>query len=416
MSKFYVVGGNKLKGEIKIDSAKNALLPLLACCVLVDGEVIFENVPRYSDVLAMCEIINHLGGKTLWQDDNLIVDCSSISSCDVPNELASPVRSSIFTLGPITARMQKAKVSYPGGCDIGLRPIDIHINGLKTLGCKVVEKNGYIYVDGNHVTGGDVMLSFPSVGATENIMMLASLGKNETRIFNPAREPEIVDLQNFINACGGDVSGAGSNMIVIRGVKKLKGCSYRTIPDRIETGTYMIAVAMCGGKLVLNNANAMHNKQLITKLLKTTCKIDYSNDKIIIESSGKPISFGEIETAVYPGFPTDLQAPMMTLASVSSGYSLIIENLFESRFKHAGELLKMGCDIRFKNGVCIICGKDKIYGADVYSTDLRGGASLVLAGLKAEGYTTIDNIGLIDRGYYKFEDKLSAVGADIKRI
>lgn len=416
MSSFFVVGGNKLNGDLYIDCAKNALLPILACSIMTEKEVVLKDVPRYSDVVAMCNIIEYLGGIADWQDNNLIINCKHVYKSDVPNVLACPVRSSIFTLGPILSRFKKAKVSYPGGCDIGLRPIDIHISGIKTLGGKVVEKNGYIYADGGNIKGGNVMLSFPSVGATENIMMLACLIEGETKIINPAREPEIIDLQNFINCCGGFVQGAGTNEIIIRGVKRLHGCCYKTIPDRIETGTFMIACAMCGGKLVLNNANAEHNQELITKLKKTTCKINVLNDKIITESEGKPVSFGEIETAVYPGFPTDLQAQMMALASVSEGYSLILENLFEARFKHAGELLKMGCDIRFKNGVCVVHGKEKIYGADVVSTDLRGGASLVLAGLRAEGYTTIDNVELIDRGYYKLEEKLSSVGADIKRI
>lgn len=411
-----MVGGNALNGEIEIDSAKNALLPIIAGCILVEDEVCLKKVPKYSDVLAMCKIIENLGGTVQWQDDNLIINCKNLNNNEVPNELASPVRASIFTLGALVSRLRKAKVSYPGGCDIGLRPIDIHINGLKTLDCKVVEKNGYIYADGSNLKANDFMLSFPSVGATENIMMLATLLEGETRIFNPAREPEIVDLQNFINACGGKISGAGSNMIVVKGVKKLYGTTYKCIPDRIECGTYIIATAMCGGKVVLKNGKKEHNEALINKLSKTNCKIKSFDDRLIVSSNGRPLSYGEIETAVYPGFPTDLQAQMMALASVSKGYSLIVENLFESRFKHVSELIKMGCDIRCKNGICIINGRKKIYGADVTSTDLRGGATLVLAGLVAEGYTTIDKIELIDRGYYKMEEKLSSLGADIKRM
>ena len=416
MEKFFVVGGKPLNGEIEIDCAKNALLPIIAGCILVEDEVILEKVPKYSDVLAMCEIIKNLGGTCVWQEDNLVINCRDINKCEVPNELASPVRASIFTLGALVSRLRKAKVSYPGGCDIGLRPIDIHINGLKALDCKVIEKNGYIYADGENLKSNDYMLSFPSVGATENIMMLAALLEGETRIFNPAREPEIVDLQNFINACGGKISGAGTNMIVVNGVKKLYGTTYKTIPDRIEAGTYIIATAMCGGKVTLKNARKDHNQALINKLSQSNCKIKSFDDRITISSNGRPLSFGEIETAVYPGFPTDLQAQMMALASVSKGYSLIIENLFESRFKHVSELIKMGCDIRCKNGICIINGRKKIYGADVTSTDLRGGACLVLAGLVAEGYTTIDKISLIDRGYYKMEEKLTTLGADIKRM
>ncbi len=416
MSSFYIIGGNQLNGEVNIDCAKNSLLPILACSIMTESEVVLKDVPQYSDVLAMCNIIKHLGGVVEWNENNLIINCSTLSRCDVPNELASVVRSSIFTLGPILARMKKAKVSYPGGCDIGLRPIDIHLSAIKQLGGKVVEKNGYIYADSQNISGKNILLSFPSVGATENAMMLASLIDGETKIINPAREPEIIDLQNFINCSGGFVHGAGTNEIIVQGVKKLHGCCYKCIPDRIETGTFMIAVAMCGGKVVINNAIENHNQELISKLNKSACKISSFSDKIIIEMKKRPISFGDVETAVYPGFPTDLQAQMMSLAAVSKGYSLIVENLFEGRFKHAGELLKMGCDIKFKNGVCIINGKDKIYGADVTSTDLRGGASLVLAGLKAEGYTTITNIDLIDRGYFHFENKLQQLGANIKRV
>lgn len=421
MDSYFIVGGKELEGEVEVDSAKNALLPIIAGCILVDGEIKLENVPKYSDVLAMCKIIEHLGGKTKfingsYINQDLYLDCRNIVYSDVPNELACCVRSSIFTLGSILGRKKLAKVSYPGGCDIGLRPIDIHLAGIRQLGCKVVDKNGYIYANASKLKANDVMLSFPSVGATENIMMLAVFAEGETRIFNPAKEPEIVDLQNFLNSCGAMISGAGGNIIAIKGVKKLHGCEYKTISDRIEAGTFMIAGAMCGKQIVIKNADTQHNQELISKLLKTTCKLTCYDDKIIVEKADKLVSFGEVETAVYPGFPTDLQAPMSSLAAISEGYSLIIENLFESRYKHIGELVKMGCDIRCKNGVCIIKGKDKIYGAEVVAPDLRGGAALVLAGLVAEGYTTINNIGLIDRGYYKIEDKLTRLGADIKRI
>lgn len=416
MEQFFIVGGNHLFGEIEVSGAKNSLLPIIACSILVEGEVVIENAVKYSDVLAMCKILERLGGKASWENDRLIIDNRNLDSVTVPNDIASCVRSSIFTLGPILGRMGSAKVAYPGGCDIGLRPIDLHIGALRNLGAKVVEKNGYIYASGENKTATDITLSFASVGATENIMMFASSINGVTRIFNPAREPEIVDLQNFINACGGSVSGAGSNVIVINGGKKLHGTKYKVVSDRIEAGTYMIAVAMCGGRVQIKNALAQHNSELITKLSQTACKIEVEGDNIFISSSGYPKSFGEIETAVYPGFPTDLQAQMTALASVCDGYSLIVENLFEARNKHVGELIKMGADIRSRNGVNIIKGKDKLYGAEVIAPDLRGGASLVLAGLVAEGYTIIDNISLIDRGYYHIEEKLSGLGADIKRI
>ncbi len=413
---FLIIGGNHLNGEVEIDCAKNSLLPIIAATILVEGEVELRKVPLYSDVLVMCDIIRHLGGKAVFNGENLIIDCSGLDKNCLPNELSASVRSSIFTLGPILGRMRSAKVAYPGGCDIGLRPIDLHLKGVRELGAKVVEKNGYIYASGEKLKSGDIILSFPSVGATENLMMLAVAIEGETRIFNPAREPEINDLQDFINACGGDVSGAGSNAIVIKGGKKLHGTSFKAMPDRIETGTYIIASVMCGGEVVLKNCNPQHNNALLSKLSKTACKITAKDDIIKIEARSRPISFGEVETAVYPGFPTDLQAPMTALASVSDGYSLVVENLFEARSKHVGELLKMGCDIKTRNGITIINGREKLYGADVFSPDLRGGASLVLAGLVAEGYTTIENIKLIDRGYYKLAEKLQRLGGDIKRL
>lgn len=416
MEQLFIVGGNHLFGEVEIGCAKNSLLPIIACSILIEGEVCIEGAVRYSDVLSMCKIIEGLGGRIEWNGDDLCIDCREIGGNCVPHEVASCVRASIFTLGSILGRQGSAKVAYPGGCDIGLRPIDLHISGLKALGVKVVEKNGYIYASCDKVAPNDVTLSFASVGATENLMMFATKVEGVTRIFNPAREPEIVDLQNFINACGGDVSGAGSNVIVINGGKKLHGCKFRAIPDRIETGTYMIAVAMCGGRVLLKNAVASHNSELISKLCQSACKIEVEGDNIRVSASGYPKSFGDIETAVYPGFPTDLQSQMTALASVSEGYSLIVENLFEARNKHIGELIKMGADIRSRNGVSIVKGRESLFGAEVSAPDLRGGASLVLAGLKAEGYTTIDNISLIDRGYFKIEDKLSAIGANIKRI
>ena len=416
MRKFYIIGGKELRGEISIDCAKNAILPIMSACIMIDGQVVLKSIPKYSDVLAMQEIIQNLGGKTFWDNDSLIIDCKELNLGEVPNELAQKARASIFTLGPILARLSSAKVSYPGGCNIGARPIDIHIAGLKSLGARIVEKNGYIYARKEKETFGEFRLAFPSVGATENLIMYSCLGRGKTILHNCAREPEIVDLQNFLNKCGGNVHGAGSDEIIIEGVDKLYSTSYQPIPDRIETGTYMIATAMCGGKVTLDNAVKSHNELLIEKLSNAGCEFEFEQGKIIVSSNGKPISFGEIETAVYPGFPTDLQAQMGALASVSKGYSIISENVFEARFNHVPELIKMGADIKIKNGICVICGKEKLYGADVCATDLRGGASLVLAGLKAEGYSNISNISYIERGYYHLEEKLTKLGADIKII
>lgn len=416
MDKFFINGGNRLEGEISISCAKNSLLPILAGTILVNGQVILKDVPKYRDVNAMCEILSSLGGVVVWQGDNLIIDCSNLDKNEISHELASPVRSSIFTLGPILARLGSAKVSYPGGCDIGLRPIDIHLNALRELGCKIIEKNGYIYGQKNKRLKNQVWLKFPSVGATENIIMFASLFEGETIIYNPAKEPEIVDLANFLNKCGAKISGAGSDVVSIEGVKKLHGCEYKAIPDRIECGTFLIAGAMNEGDVLIKNAIIDHNSLLLEKLQLCGCKIVKGKKSIRLIAPKRLESFGDIETAVYPGFPTDLQPQMVALASVCNGCSIVFENVFESRFNYVGELLKMGCDIKFKSSVCIVRGKNKLYGADVCATDLRGGASLVLAGLYSEGYTTIDKISLIDRGYYQFEQKLSSIGGDIKRI
>lgn len=416
MSKLFVNGGHKLFGEVNIECAKNALLPILCACNLIEGKVVLKSVPKFLDILAIGDILEYLGGTVLWQDDDLIVDMTSPKRHDITVELASKARASIYMLGPILARHKKVKVAYPGGCDIGLRPIDLHLSGMRALGAKVVEKNGYIYCDGSNMKGGDVILNFASVGATENIIMAACLTKGRTRIFNAAKEPEVVDLQNFLNACGAKIYNAGCSVIEIEGVDKLNGIEYQAISDRIIAGTYMIACAMAGGEITLNNANFAHNQVLIAKLRNSGCKIEPKGDKIYMKSISRPKAFGELETAVYPGFPTDLQAQAMALQCLSDGTSMIVENLFEARFKHIPELIKMGGDIKFRDKVCVVRGKDKLYGADVFAYDLRGGAALVIVALAAEGYTTISNAEMIDRGYYKIEDTLASLGADIKRI
>lgn len=416
MDKLFINGGNKLFGKIKVDGAKNALLPVLAGVIMVDGVVTLKHVPKYSDVVAMCEILGKLGAKVEWKEDDLIIDASTIEEHTITSQLAGSLRSSIFALGPLLCRHKIGKVAYPGGCEIGLRPIDLHLNGLRAMGTRIVERNGYIYANGESMEGCDVTLSFASVGATENLMMAGVMTKGITRIFNPAKEPEIVDLQDFLNQCGAKVSGAGTNMIYIEGVNHLHGCTYEVIPDRIAGGTYLLMCAMCGGEIEVENFLPYHNQALLSKLSQSACKIDIKDDRIFVSSSGRLDAFNEVETAVYPGLPTDLQPQIMALQTVSNGYCLVVENLFESRFKHVPELIKMGADIKFRSNVCVIKGREKLYGADVNSPDLRGGIALVMAGMKAEGYTTISGVELIDRGYFNIEDKLSEIGVDIKRI
>ena len=307
-------------------------------------------------------------------------------------------------------------MAYPGGCDIGARPIDIHLTGLRALGARIVEKHGYLYCFGENLKAGEVTLSFPSVGATESLMMCACLLDGETVLKNVAKEPEVEDLQNFLNLMGANISGAGSDQIVVRGTKKLNAVEYRVMDDRIVAGTYLLAGAICGGDITVNGALACHNQSLISFLNQTACKIDCFDDKIRLKADKRLSSISNIQTMPYPFFPTDLQSQMLVLQSVSNGTSVICENLFENRFGVTCELKKMGADISVNGRTAVVRGVEKLYGADVFATDLRAGAALVLAGLKAEGYTTIHQIGFVDRGYERMEEKYTLLGADIKRI
>ncbi len=415
MSKIIVQGGRKLFGEIDISAAKNSYLPILAATVLCEEEINLHNYPYYSDTESMCHILTSLGAKITKSGGELIVDPSSLFSFNIESELAKKVRSSIFMLGALLGRFKKAKVAYPGGCEIGARPIDIHLAGFRKLGVKVEEKHGYIYCDASNMHSAKLFLEFPSVGATESLMMASVLLDGETHIINAAQEPEIVDLQDFLNAMGADVRGAGSGEIVIRGVKKLHGASFTPIADRIIGGTYLIATAMCGGDVLLKGVKAQHLQALIDKLDKSACLIQAKNDKIRVTSDGKPIAAGKMETSVYPGLPTDLQAQLLALASISEGSTMIVENVFECRFKHVPELVKMGADVHVRDRVAFVRGVKELYGADVSGMDLRGTASLILAGLVAKGYTTVSNIHHVDRGYCHIEEELASLGADIKR-
>lgn len=416
MDSFYITGGNKLKGNIKIPSAKNALLPILACSVMCDGVVEINNCSRFSDVEYMVKILTEIGCKTKFFNEDLIIDSSCADKYFIPEEYSKMVRSSIFMLGPLIAKFKKAKVAYPGGCNIGSRPIDLHIKGLKALNVKIEEKHGYIYCDGTNLKAGIVHLDFPSVGATENIMMAAVFAKGKTEIYNAAKEPEIEDLQNFINKMGGKVSGAGTSTIIIEGVKKLNSVAYKAIPDRIIAGTYLIACASVGGKITLFDGKPEFNMALISKLKQSGCNIKIKSDNINIEVETRPKCISKIETLPYPGFPTDLQSQMLTLQTISRGTSVVIENLFETRFKIFTELKKMGANIILKDRTAFVKGVKNLYGANVTAPDLRSGAGLVIAGLSALGYTTINDVYHIDRGYYKLEETLNSLGAEIKRI
>ena len=416
MDSFYIKGGTPLNGCVSVPSAKNALLPILACSIMCNGTIQINKCSKFSDVENMIKILESLGASVGFQDETLIINSAVADKFCVLDEYTKKVRSSIFMLGPLLARFKFAKVAYPGGCNIGTRPIDLHIKGLEALNVKIVERHGYIYCNGENMKAAEVHLDFPSVGATENIIMASVFLNGTTKIYNAAKEPEIEDLQNFINAMGGCVSGAGTSTIEIKGVKKLHSVCYTPISDRIIAGTYLIACACAGGKVEINNTFCGFNTALIAKLKQSGCNIKIKSDNIIIEVGLRPKSISKIETMPYPGFPTDLQSQMLTLQTLSRGTSVIVENLFETRFKIYTELKKMGANIIVKDRMAFVSGVENLYGASVTAPDLRSGAGLVIAGVCAQGYTTINDVYHIDRGYLNIENDFNALGANIERI
>jgi len=414
MENFYIEGGRQLNGDCVITTSKNAMLPIFAGSILCSEELVIKNCAFYTDVKYMLKILESIGCSIKIVDNDVYINPTDADKYVIDEEYMKKIRSSIFMLGPLLARFRKAKVCYPGGCNIGLRPIDLHLKGLRDLKVRIVERHGYIYCDGSNMRAGEVHLDFPSVGATENIIMASIFLQGTTTIHNAAKEPEIADLCNFLNSMGARISGGGCSTIAISGVESLHSTKYAPISDRIIAGTYMIAAGMNGGSVMLKNVNPEHNLSLTNKLRQCGMVITIKKNNILIKSNGKPKSIN-FETMPYPGFPTDLQSQMLTMQTISDGTSVISENLFETRYKICTELIKMGADIKLKDKTAIIRGADKLYGASVIAGDLRGGAGLVLAGLKAEGYTTISDIYHIDRGYYYIENDLSRLGASIVR-
>ena len=415
MGNFAITGGNRLRGEVEVQTSKNAVLPLMAAAVLTGEPVRLRRCPAIADVRNMGEILTGLGCEVSREGEDLIIDAGPADRCEMPTGPAKELRSSIFLLGPMLGRFGRAVVAYPGGCDIGLRPIDLHLKGLACLGAEISEQGGAIVCDGRKMRGGLVHLDFPSVGATENIMMAAVRAKGRTRILNAAKEPEIADLQAMLNRMGARVYGAGCSTVEIEGVEELHGVEFRPIPDRIAAGTLMIACAMCGGEILLKNVIPEHLSSLIFKLRESACKITLFDDKIRIAADGRPRNVHKVETSPYPGFPTDLQAQYLALLTVGEGTGMILETIFETRFKHAAELIRMGADITVRDRIAMVRGVERLHGAEVRAHDLRGGAALVLAGLAAEGETVVRDIGHIDRGYERLEDTLSALGGNIRR-
>ena len=417
MEKLVVNGGKRLEGKVKISGAKNAVLPIIAASLLGTSPSILEEVPDLEDVRTISEVLGHLGVKVSNGGNNTLnIDSSVISSCEAPYELVRKMRASFLIMGPLLARCGKAKISLPGGCAIGTSPIDLHLKGCDALGAKIDCGEGYIEASApNGLKGARIYLDFPSVGATENIIMAACMAEGQTILENPAHEPEIIDLVNYLNVMGANIKGAGTNIIKIEGVKALKGCNYTIIPDRIEAGTYMVAAAMTNGDVYIENALSEHLKPVIAKLKEAGVFIQEEINGIRVKGTGN-IKAVDIKTLPYPGFPTDMQAQLMAMLTIADGSGIVSETVFENRFMHVDELKRMGANIKVDGRSAIVDGVKKLSGCQVKATDLRAGAAMVLAGLVAEGETQIGCIHHIDRGYDGLVDKLCNLGADIKRI
>lgn len=414
--KLIISGGKRLRGTVRIDGAKNSALSIMAATLLTKDVCILSNVPRLTDVDIMAKVISKLGVKVEWRGDNtLYIDSDDFNNYEAPYELVKMMRGSILVMGPLLARLKKAKISLPGGCAIGARPVDYHLKGFEALGAKVEVEKGYIEAKVIKLKGDDIYLDFPSLGATENIMMAACLAEGVTKIENAAKDPEVVELGRFLNKMGAKVKGFGTDLIEIEGVKKLHGVDYAIIPDRIEAGTYMIAAAITGGDVLIEKADPLLLKPLIVKLKKAGVQITLKKNLIKV-SGPKRIKAVDIKTLPFPGFPTDMQPQFMALSCIAKGTSVITETVFENRFVHTGDLIRMGADIKVEGHSTIIKGVKKLSAAPVMASDLRGGAALILAGLVAEGTTELSRIYHLDRGYVKLEEKLNSLGADIKRV
>ncbi|HHV80008.1 MAG TPA: UDP-N-acetylglucosamine 1-carboxyvinyltransferase [Firmicutes bacterium] len=419
MERYIIAGPRKLVGKVRASGAKNAVLPVMAATVLTRHCCIIHDVPYLKDVYVMSDILQTLGCavelmKSSTEGNSLIVDPIRVVSHEVPEELMRQMRSSIFLMGPLLARLGRVKVSYPGGCAIGPRPIDLHLRGLRALGATITERAGYIVAETDGLRGCEIHLDFPSVGATENIMMAAVLAKGTTIIRNAAKEPEITELQNFLNAMGAKVKGAGTDLIRVEGVDELGPAEHTVIPDRIEVGTFMVGAALTGGCVEIINCIPEHVQAVTAKLREAGAKVTEGKSTITVEANDRPLAI-DIKTLPYPGFPTDMQPQIMALMCIANGTSVITETIFESRFKHAEEFRRMGAKIRTEGRVAVVKGVPSLSGASVEVSDLRGGAALVLAGIAAEGVSVIEDIHHIERGYEKFDEKLRGLGAAIER-
>lgn len=415
MQALEIRGGRRLEGRLRVDSAKNAVLPIMAAAVMAGERVTIRDVPDITDVANMASILRILGCAVTRDGHEMTIDSGGMNDWEMPDALSKQIRSSIFLLGPILSRFGKATVTYPGGCEIGLRPIDLHLSGLRRLGVVIREEGGLIHCDGSAMHPGEIHFDYPSVGATENVMMAAACLNGDTYIHNAAREPEIVDLQAFINAMGGHVEGAGGQTIRVSGVKRLHGVAWTPIPDRIVAGTLLAAAAITAGEVTLERVIPGDLTAVTAKLREMGCRVQEEACRMHLSAPKRLTAFRMLQTQPHPGFPTDMQVQMLTLLCVAEGTGVIVENVFENRFTHAGDLTRMGASIWCSGRSAMVRGVPKLYGTDVTARDLRGGAALVLAGLSAQGTTRVNNAGLIDRGYDHLEKQLGSLGASITR-
>lgn len=418
MERLQIKGGYPLKGEVPVSGAKNAVLKLMAASLLAQNECIIRNVPLIKDVLTMIEVLRGLGAEVSWADRAVLrIAPRKGLGFSAPDELVREMRASVQVMGPLLSRIRKVKLFQPGGCVIGQRPIDLHLKGFQSLGAKVVEEHGYIYVQADELHGADIHLDFPSVGATENIMAAAILAKGITVIRNAAKEPEIIEEQNFYNRLGAHIRGAGTDMIRIEGVKTLRSMpiDYTVIPDRIEAGTYMLAAAISGGEVCLKEIIPEHLESLTAKLKEAGVEVRTEEESITVKA-GKRLRAVDVTVLPYPGFPTDLQPQMTAALSLAEGTSLLTENVFSGRFRYVDELVRMGANIRVEGRSAVVKGVPCFTGAAVVAPDLRAAAAMVLAGLAAKGETVVEGVDLLDRGYEKLEEKLSSLGARINRL
>lgn len=417
MSLLLIDGNKKLSGEISIQGSKNSVLPILAATVLCQEKCILHNCPDILDVDFSIKILQYLGGKITRSNSSLIVDMSSIKRCDIPNFLMKEMRSSIIFLGAILSRINKAKLTLPGGCQLGPRPIDFHLRAFEKMGVEILTQEEILNCQAKKgLTGEKIELPFPSVGATENILLASVMSSGTTVIKNAAKEPEIVDLASFLNACGAKIKGAGTSEIIVDGVEKLHGAEYTVIPDRIVAATFMSAVAITGGEALFKNVNHEHLSGIIPAFEECGCKINFCEKKLSLKAPRELKPIKEIITGPYPDFPTDAQALLMAVTTVSRGKSLFVEKVFQQRYKHVNELLKLGADIEIDGKNAVVNGVKSLHSAKLCATDLRGAASLVIAALKAEGTSEISNLRHLDRGYEKLEENLRALGVKIKRV